>query len=313
MKISALSQYLPDAVYRGDTHNSCLPSGKKTIARGMTSENYVVVDHGIACAYQIRHYPKSEAVILLDKIPDDYQRWSQIIWKETPPKVKDLHFQLVYDVSYDEVLDARRQTAFAEGKPIPVSAEVYKLLTKQSSCDTVMEAWYQEEFFAVLRCSEQPFPDYAYFKMRIVSENDNENAEVWVHYKNLRARYFSDKYVILGELKKLPNKNNELGQLLRGQDPKKEFARRCGRIARKIGVKFEVSLAFRGNETEIKKFITSLQTAMAFDYDLRELKNSDQQRSSAEIKKLAIYTRGVDSSRLKEYIADCLCEQTILK
>lgn len=89
---------------------------------------------------------------------------------------------------------------------------------------------------------------------------------------------------------------------------RKAFARKCGKIARKLGVNFENALAFRGDETELKNFILSLADARE---QIREMSSREKKvlyhelfecgraRKRTAMEELGIYIGSADPNRIR--------------
>lgn len=92
-----------------------------------------------------------------------------------------------------------------------------------------------------------------------------------------------------------------------------EFAHGCTRAARKTGVPFFISLAFKGDEEAIVRFRDTLKAAIKKGgADMHEM-SCGRARASAEMTKLGIDYGNADPNRLKEYIAECLEKGGIIK
>lgn len=95
---------------------------------------------------------------------------------------------------------------------------------------------------------------------------------------------------------------------------RKEHARKCGVMARKYGIRFEISLrCFKGNEEDIKNFVESLKKAFGKDFDDHELSECGRARRGAEIERLGIEIGYVDPNHIAEYILECLYAGEIVK
>ena len=89
---------------------------------------------------------------------------------------------------------------------------------------------------------------------------------------------------------------------------RKAFARKCGKIARKLGVGFENALAFGGDETELKNFILSLADARE---QIREMSSREKKvlyhelfecgraRKRTAMEELGIYIGSADPNRIR--------------
>lgn len=95
---------------------------------------------------------------------------------------------------------------------------------------------------------------------------------------------------------------------------RKEHARKCGVMARKYGIRFEISLrCFKGNEEDIKNFVESLKKAFGKDFDGHELSECGRARRRTEIERLGIEIGNVDPNHIAEYIYECLHAGVIVK
>lgn len=95
---------------------------------------------------------------------------------------------------------------------------------------------------------------------------------------------------------------------------RKEHARKCGAMARKYGIPFEISLrCFKGDEEDIKNFVESLKKAFGKNFDDHELSECGRARRGAEIERLGIEIGYVDPNHIAEYILKCLYAGEIVK
>lgn len=93
---------------------------------------------------------------------------------------------------------------------------------------------------------------------------------------------------------------------------KKEHARMCSKMARKYSIPFEISLrCFKGNEEDIKVFVSSLKEAIGKDYNANEL-CCGRARRRAEIERLGIVIGNVDPNHIAPYVLDCLMSHKIV-
>ena len=93
---------------------------------------------------------------------------------------------------------------------------------------------------------------------------------------------------------------------------KKDHAQKCGLLARKYKISFIVSLrCSKGNEEEIKNFVTTLSQALGKKFNSNEL-CCGRARRRAEIERLGIDIGSADPNYIADYILECLTHGKII-
>lgn len=152
--------------------------------------------------------------------------------------------------------------------------------------------------------------EFEEFPTEIVSGNSSKNGYCIIEHVIIEGKKYqiveTNDNLSFSEI--VPQKKKE-----EPVDPKKEHARRCGRLAFKYGIRFSIVLkCFKGNEEKIKRFVDSFEKVKNKSCNLKEL-SLGRDRKRKELERLGIDISDVDPNYITPYITECLLAGELVK